>query len=225
MTGGRPGATGLTRPAAILFDWDNTLIDSWAAIHDAQNHTFAHFGMQLWTFEETRRRVRGSMRDSYPALFGERWQEAGVVFYARFEANHLETLTPLAGAEALLATLHAAGFYLGVVSNKKGDYLRKEACSLGWDRFFGRIVGAFDACEDKPSAAPVRLALADSGLAPSEPVWFVGDADIDMECAINAGCVGVLLRAEAPDVNEFTAHPPVIHVESCLALCNLLKTL
>lgn len=225
MTAGSPIALGLSRPAAILFDWDNTLIDSWAAIHDAQNHTFAHFGMQTWTLEETRRRVRGSMRDSYPALFGERWQEAGAVFYARFEASHLDSLAPLDGAEAMLAALHEAGFYLGVVSNKKGDYLRKEAARLGWDRYFGRIVGAFDAAEDKPSPVPVHLALAGSDVQPGAEVWFVGDADIDIECAARAGCVSVLLRETAPDVNEFIGYPPVIHVESCLALCNLLRTL
>ena len=56
----------LRRPKAVIFDWDNTLIDSWSAIHDAQNHTFAQFGMRPWTMDEIRRRVRGSMRDSYP---------------------------------------------------------------------------------------------------------------------------------------------------------------
>lgn len=59
----------LTRPKAILFDWDNTLVDSWAAIQDAQNHTLTAFGLEPWTLEETRQRVRGSMRDTYPQLF------------------------------------------------------------------------------------------------------------------------------------------------------------
>lgn len=217
------GATTLPRPKAIVFDWDNTLIDSWASIHDAQNHTLAQFGMKLWSLEETRRRVRGSMRDSYPQLFGEQWREAGEIFYARFATKHLETLTPLPDAGAMLAELSGAGIYLAVVSNKKGDYLRKEAVHLGWNGFFGRIVGAFDADRDKPSVDPVDLALAGSGITPGLDVWFAGDADIDMECAARAGCLGVLLRDEKPAGDEFLSYPPAFHVQSCMALCKLVR--
>lgn len=214
----------LQRPQAIVFDWDNTLIDSWASIHDAQNHTFAHFGMDLWSLEETRRRVRGSMRDSFPALFGDRWREAGEVFYARFSRMHMETLTPLPGAEEMLAELASAGLYLAVVSNKQGDYLRKEARHLGWTGYFATIVGAFDAPRDKPAVEPVELALSHRNAACGRDVWFAGDSDIDMECAGNAGCTAVLLREEAPGRNEFLAHPPAIHVPNCNTLCKLVRT-
>jgi phosphoglycolate phosphatase len=215
----------LNRPRAVVFDWDNTLIDSWAAIQDAQNHVFAHFGMPLWTLEETRRRVRGSMRDSYPAMFGDRWREAGEVFYARFVSRHKETIRELPGARDLLADLAGAGIYLAVVSNKKGDYLREEAEHLGFERFFKRIVGAFDAPRDKPAVEPVDLALVGSGIARGRQVWFVGDADIDMECATNAGCIPILVRDEPPGEEEFGAHPPARHVENCMALSNLVRNL
>jgi phosphoglycolate phosphatase len=215
----------LKRPRAIIFDWDNTLIDSWAAIQDAQNHTFAAFGLPTWTLEETRDRVRGSMRDTYPQLFGARWREAGDVFYRRFAEKHLDTLTPLAGSGALLSQLRAAGFYLAVVSNKRGDYLRQEAEKLGWQSVFGRIVGAFDTARDKPAADPVHLALNGSGVAAGDEVWFVGDADIDLECAANTGCVPVLVRPEAPAANEFANFPPALHVADCAALSKVLGSL
>ncbi len=215
----------LLRPEAIVFDWDNTLIDSWAAIHDAQNHVFAHFDMPLWTLEETRQRVRGSMRDAYPALFGGRWREAGEVFYARFAERHLDTLTPLDGVEAALQELKAMGLYLSIVSNKKGDYLRQEVAALGWESYFGRVIGAFDAARDKPAVDPVDLALSESGIARGPGVWFAGDADIDLACAQAADCIPVLVRPEAPGENEFDLHPPTIYVASCDALSLLVKTL
>jgi phosphoglycolate phosphatase len=213
------------RPQAIIFDWDNTLIDSWYAILDAQNHTLTAFGLEPWTLEETRERVRGSMRDSFPALFGARWRQAGEVFYRRFTERHMQTLQPLPGAAALLEELHRNGLYLAIVSNKKGDYLRKEAAHLRWDRFFGRIVGAFDTPRDKPAVDPVHLALDGSGIQPGSAVWFAGDADIDLECALNAGCVPVLLREIAPQPGEFDAHAPAIHVNCCLELSNMLRNL
>jgi phosphoglycolate phosphatase len=219
----RPGR--LARPRAILFDWDNTLIDSWHAIQDAQNHTFAAFGMPPWTLDETKERVRGSMRDTYPDLFGDRWLEAGQIFYQRFAARHLETLTPLPGAEDLLSELHRSGVALAVVSNKKGDYLREEAARLGWKPWFHRLVGAFDAARDKPAIEPVLLALEDTGIAPGDAVWFVGDADIDLACGANAGCVPVLLRQDPPTAAECASHPPVLHVTNCMALLMVLRTL
>jgi phosphoglycolate phosphatase len=218
-------ARNMKRPRAIIFDWDNTLIDSWAAIHDAQNHTFEAFGLPAWTMEEIRTRVRGSMRDTYPQLFGERWREAGEVFYRRFAAKHLETLTPLAGSGELLAELNTAGFYLAVVSNKRGDYLREEAEKLGWLPLFARIVGAFDSARDKPAIEPVHMALAGSGIPAGDGVWFVGDADIDLECAANSGCVPVLVRPEAPGEREFDGCEPALHVPDCLALSKVLASL
>lgn len=218
-------SAGRRRPRAVLFDWDNTLIDSWEAIQDAQNYVFEHFGMPTWTLEETRRRVRRSMRDAYPQLFGDRWREAGEVFYTRFKARHLEMVRPLPGAADLLDTLHADGVYMGVVSNKKGDYLRMEARHLGWDGHFGRIVGAFDAERDKPSVDPVDLALAGSGIHRGEHVWFVGDADIDLECAHNAGCVAVLVHPEAPEPHEYAEHRPHLYANGCIALSKLLMSL
>jgi phosphoglycolate phosphatase len=209
----------------VLFDWDNTLVDSWPVIHDALNVTFAAFGLPSWTLAETRARVRKSMRDSFPALFGERWQDAGDVFYERYAAIHAEKVVPVAGAAAMLASLAEDGFYLGVVSNKKGDFLRLEAGHLGWGRYFGRLVGAFDAERDKPAREPVVLALAGSGIAPGPEVWLAGDADIDLECAVNAGCVPVLVRPVAPAKDEFATHPPARYFADCLALSKTIKGL
>jgi phosphoglycolate phosphatase len=81
-----------------------------------------------------------------------------------------------------------------------------------------RLVGAADTHEDKPAIAPVELALAGSGIARGPDVWFVGDADIDIDCAINAGCLPVLLRHEPPGADEFPVNKPGLHVRDCATL-------
>lgn len=195
-------------PKALLFDWDNTLVDSWGTIHDAWAHTLAAMGHRPWTLEETRANVRKSLRDSFPALFGGRWEEARRLYMERYLAIHLERLTPLAGAAELLRSARERGLWLGVVSNKTGPVLRREAERLGWTAFFGPLVGAGDAKADKPDPAVVELALDGSGLAPGDGVWLVGDTGIDMECALNAGCVPVLVGPEPSDAEEFRRFPP-----------------
>ena len=110
------------RPRALLFDWDNTLVDTWAAIHHALKVTFEAMGREPWTLEQTRQRVRRSAREAFPALFGTRAEEAAGIFYRAFERDHLQNLEAREGADALLQGLAGAGrYYLAVVSNKRGD--------------------------------------------------------------------------------------------------------
>jgi phosphoglycolate phosphatase len=217
----------LPKPKAILFDWDNTLIDSWAVIDAALNETLRHMGHAEWTRAETEMRVRGSLRDTFPGMFGERWREAEKVFYAAFGKLHLERLMPLPGADALLKQLAASGIYLGVVSNKRGNFLRLEAEKLGWHLHFHRLAGAGDSGHDKPHRAHVDhalgLGMAAAGPAASPEVWFVGDADIDMLCAKNAGCTAVLLRALPPTEGEFEAARPDLHFADIAALAAYLN--
>lgn len=200
--------TALTAPKAILFDWDNTLVDNWASITAALNATLKAFNGQQLTEDQVRGMVRHSMRDSFPKMFGNDWHEARTIFYDSFRSNHLETLKPLNGAGDLLQDLKALDLYIGIVSNKGGEFLRKEIDHLDWKAFFHSAIGAGDAEEDKPAIAPVDLALEASGIDRSDAVWFIGDAAVDMECAIAAGCTPVL-RASGDEPEEaFKDYPP-----------------
>ena len=132
--------TALPRPRAVLFDWDSTLVDNWGAIARALDLTFRTMGRQPWTEEEVRANAKQSLRDTFPGLFGDRWEQAQSLFYSTFEDVHLDTLTVLPGAEDLLSSLNKLGVPMGVVSNKTGRYLRAEATHLGWTPWFHRII-------------------------------------------------------------------------------------
>jgi phosphoglycolate phosphatase len=214
----------LPSPKAILFDWDNTLIDSWLVIHHAMTATFKAMGQRPWTLEETRLKVRKSARDTFPELFGDRADEATEVFYRTYEADHLAQLKPLPGAEAMLRGLaEAEGLLLGVVSNKRGSLLRLEAAELGWDRYFTCLVGATDATKDKPAPEVVDFALNGTGLAGGPEIWFVGDTDVDVLCAGNSGCLPILLRAEAPASGEFGDIAVAGHATDCAAFGEMAR--
>jgi phosphoglycolate phosphatase len=204
----------MSRPTAVLFDWDNTLVDSWGCIRQAMNETLVAMGRAPWDMAETRRRVAHSMRDSFPQLFGERWSEARDIFYASFAAIHIELLEPLPGAAAMLKRLSGAGIPLGVISNKTGKYIRQEAAHLGWNGYFRHLAGAGDSTADKPSPVPVQDALAIIGVARDNRVWFVGDAAIDMECAHNAGVTPFLVKHDEGFAGEFDTHRPARQFQS-----------
>lgn len=210
-------------PRALLFDWDNTLVDSWPTIHAALHVTFESFGMPPWSLEEVRQNVRVSAREGFPRLFGERSEVALEVFYDAFKARHLEQLRAIEGASELLKDLYGRNLYLGVVSNKSGPLLRREVDFLGWSPFFSKIIGATDAKKDKPAVDPVWLALEGSGISPGSDVWFIGDTDVDLICAENSGCTSVLLRPEPPAEGEFSQAEPHFHASDYRCLLALLR--
>jgi len=219
------GNDALPPPRAILFDWDNTLADNWAAIHSAMNATLIAMGQAPWTMAQSRDRIKASLRDSFPRLFGDRWREAVGTYRDAFEREHLVQLREMPGAGGMLTELRAFGLYLAVVSNKSGRYLRIEAEHLGWTGHFRRLIGAQDAEADKPAVAPVEMALAGSGVERGREVWIVGDTDIDIACAVNSGCTPVLLRDRPPGADEFASGRPRGHVTDCAGLAALVAQL
>lgn len=217
----------LARPRAIIFDWDNTLVDTWPVIHEALNNTFRDMGAPLWTFDDTREKVKKSMRDSFPEIFGERWETAAEKYQAYYRSSHLEKLLPLPRAEEVLTKIKSLGIHNVVVSNKKGVNLRQEIEHLGWTHYFQGIVGANDAARDKPHEDPVHLAFDKSGIAPAHDVWFIGDSEVDIDCAERCGCTAILYGAEARNHPRYSAthyydFPYHAHVDDHTQLLALL---
>lgn len=209
-------------PSVLLYDWDNTLVDAWAGVAAALNATFAAFGRPAWTLAEVRARVRGSLRDTFPGMFGPEWTRAGDVFYAALTAHHLEHVRPMPGiADALAA---GAAWPQGVVSNKTGAYLRAEVAHLGWAGLFGAVVGAGDASADKPDAAPILLALTRMGRAADASVWYLGDTALDMRAARAARVTAVLVGDAAHDGGADHAAPD-LHMVDGAHLAATLRSL
>ena len=213
----------MIRPRAIVWDWDNTLVDGWPAIQAGLNAAFRDAGLPEWTLEEVRARVRHSLRDSFPSLFGDRWEHARDIFYAAVRATHLAVLRPMPGTEALLrqAALVAP---MAVLSNKSGPLLRAEAAHLGWAPLFRSLIGAGDGAADKPDPRPMRVACAACGVPAGADVWYVGDNALDMDAARRAGCVPVLLGDAAHDGGP-AASDPAHHFLSAAQMTNALSAL
>ena len=210
------------RPRVLLYDWDNTLVDGWAGITAALNAAFAAFDKPLWTVEDTRARVRVSLRESFPVMFGDRWEHARDVFYATLTKEHLNHVRPMTGAAEALA---AGGRWpQGVVSNKAGEFLRAEVRHLGWGQHFAAVVGAGDAAADKPDPAPILLALETMGHGADPAVWYLGDTALDMQAARAAGVTPVLVGDATHDGGIERAAPD-FHFTSASALAARLREL
>jgi phosphoglycolate phosphatase len=200
--------TPVPRPRAVIFDWDDTIVDNWPLALEALNAALTHMGLEPWSDAEARGGAGGSARDIFTKMFGDRWQEADKVFYDTFNKLVENNVRIHDHVEDMLQSLRDNGVYLAVVSNKRGALLRKEAEAIGYTHYFNKIVGAGDAAKDKPNVDPVHLALQGSGIQPGPDVWFIGDSHIDMICALNTGCTGILLETKLPPADLLAKHPP-----------------
>lgn len=198
----------LPRPRAIIFDWDDTIVDNWPLALDALNTALVHMGIPAWTDAEARGRAGGSARDLFGSLFGDKCQEADQVFYARFNELVSKGVRLHDQVEEMLRLLKEKGVYLAVVSNKRGPLLRAECEQLNFSPYFGAVIGAGDAEKDKPDIAPVLKALEGTGISPGPDVWFIGDSHTDMACALASGCTGVLLETKLPPREMLEKYPP-----------------
>jgi len=94
---------------------------------------------------------------------------------------------------------------------------------LGWTRYLTNLVGAQDAPRDT-AAVERHVDRFDRRLvARGSEVWFVGDTDVDLECAVNAGCAPVLVRGTPPAEGEFGGNTPVLHVHHLQTLSKLVS--
>jgi phosphoglycolate phosphatase len=214
----------LPKPQAVVFDWDDTLVDNWDTAFKALNAALVHMGAQPWTAEEARRRSGPSARDLFTGLFGaDRWKEADKVYYDTFCKLVLDNVKLHDHAEDFLKKLKANGIYMAVVSNKRNPLLRQEVEHLGFNQYFAKVIGAGEAKADKPDPAPLLLALEGSGIAPGPAVWYIGDSHTDMMCALRAGCTAVLIETKPPPEDLLAAHPPTGRVRHHGDLMELLE--
>ena len=173
----------------VLFDLDGTLLDTLEDICGAANHTLRELGYPERTLAEMRRFVGNGaemqMRRALGADADEETVAKALALYKPYYAAHCQIRTkPYAGVLELMATLKAEGFRLAVVSNKPDRTTRTLAA-----RFFPELDGAMGQREgiaSKPAPDMVRAALDQLHAAPEETL-YVGDSEVDVATARNAG--------------------------------------
>ncbi len=195
--------------ALAVFDLDGTLLDTLDDLHAAVNHALAHAALPLRTREEVRQFVGNGVerlvRLSVPAGTAETDLQAILADFKRIYAEICEVSTaPYPGVLTMLDELRDAGIGIAVVSNKF-DTATKQLCA----RYFGeRVTIAIgeretDGVRKKPAPDTVFEALAAFGIdrdtlaaglaSDSLRVVYIGDSDVDIETARNAGipCISV----------------------------------
>jgi len=205
----------------VLFDWDGTLINSYAADSSAYLAMFREMGIP-WGLEELAQHYSPNWYRVYRAakLPRARWDDADRAWRAQY-AKHSPRL--IAGARQVLTRLGRA-HHLGLVTSGDRDRVTQQLREFRLTRLFGARVCSGDTPERKPHPAPLRLALQKLCLKPSACV-YVGDSPEDLEMAKRAGVRAIAVLGPFPTEKRLRAARPDFLLESIRELPELLKRL
>ena len=195
----------MTRVA--VFDLDGTLLDTLDDLHAAVNRALARASLPLRTREEVRVFVgdgvellirRAVPADLAKAPDGEEQIRAVLAdFKADYAANCTVATAPYGGILALLDALRSADVRIAVVSNKF-DAATKALCRQYFGDRIDVAVGEreADGIRKKPAPDTVFEAFSALGVRLTDPeaqIFYVGDSEVDVETAKNAGvpCISV----------------------------------
>ena len=183
----------------ILFDLDGTLVDSVPDLAAAVNALLAELGRPALGLPQ----VTGMVGDGTSALVERALAASGAGdtplraaldrFLALYEAEPTRLTRPYAGVPRVLDELAAAGWRLGVCTNKPERATRAVLAGLDLERFFRVVLGGDSGPTRKPDPGPLRAALERLGSAPGSAV-MIGDHRNDVLAAQAAGMPVVFAR-------------------------------
>jgi phosphoglycolate phosphatase len=205
----------------VLFDWDGTLVDSYAADSAAYLAMFREMGIP-WGLKELARHYSPNWYRVYRAakLPRARWDDADRAWRAQY-AKHSPQL--IAGARQVLERLGRL-HHLGLVTSGDRDRVMRQLREFRLTQVFGARVCSGDTPEKKPHPAPLRLALRQLSLKPSACV-YVGDSPEDLEMAKRAGVRAIAVLGPFPTEKRLRAARPDFLLESIRQLPEALKSL
>lgn len=197
----------------IVFDMDGTLLNTLEDLTDSVNYALQICGYTKRTLDEVQRfvgnGVRVLMNQAVPAGTSEEDIVKCLTIYRKHYSENMQHKTrPYDGINELLKSLKERGIKLAIVSNKY-DSAVKALCKDYFQDYIRIAIGESPEVAKKPAPDSVFTALEQLG-AVKEEALYVGDSEVDVQTARNAGlkCIGVtwgfrdreVLAAEGADI-------------------------
>jgi len=203
-----------------IFDLDGTLLDTLGDLAASVNFALRTHGMPEHSVDDVRRFVGNGVRKLMQRAVpngdaNSDFEAAFATFRQHYMAHSLDTTRPYEGIPETLAALRQQGCRIAVVSNKMMA-ATQELCQHFFPDTVEVAIGEHEAegIRKKPAPDTVLAALRRLGVG-KESALYVGDSDVDIETARNAGlpCISVLWGFRDRDfllqhgATTFATHP------------------
>ncbi|EHF02509.1 hypothetical protein HMPREF1008_00154 [Olsenella sp. oral taxon 809 str. F0356] len=181
---------------AAIFDLDGTLLDTLDDLHASVNFALASEGLPARSRSDVRaflgngvaRLVHLSVPEGTPE---EQEARALATFREHYARHNAERTAPYPQVKELLRVLSGEGVLRAVVSNKP-DPAVQDLVATYFGGLFDAVVGERPDVRRKPAPDSLLAVTSQLGCRP-ERVVYVGDSEVDLQTARNAGvdCIAV----------------------------------
>ena len=183
----------------LIFDLDGTLLDTIDDIAQAMNDALQEMGLNRHSLEEYKVLVGSGIKNLAESVLPPEYHNPEGIegFIGTFREHYARSwhnkTKPYSGIVEMLNLLRATDLRLAILSNKSqrftaamADYWFMAEGKQTFDPVWGERAGI--PVKPNPQAA---LAIAEQwGLSPQE-IAFIGDSDVDMQTAVNAGMLAI----------------------------------
>jgi phosphoglycolate phosphatase len=188
----------------LVFDLDGTLIDSRQDLCNSVNATLENFGLRALPDDAIagfigdgaamliRRALAmpGEVPEGSPAQDSGFFDEAFAYFLTYYRAHKLDYTQVYPGVlnslEALKTLPDGSARKMAVLTNKPVGPARAICDGLGLSPYFFSVYGGDSFATKKPDPLGLMTLMAEAGATPEETM-MIGDSDVDMRTARNAG--------------------------------------
>lgn len=189
---------------SVIFDLDGTLLNTLDDLADASNRALVRLGFPTHPISAYRRFVGNGARLLCTRMLPpEHRSEAEIeqarhLFDEEYSGHMFDKTVPYPEIPALLDRLREQGIQMGIVSNKPDEFVQAIAQRY-FPGYFQAVSGPRGG-RTKPDPSGVLL-LLDGFQVPPASTLYVGDSDVDMQTAHNAGThsCGALWGFRGPD--------------------------
>lgn len=182
--------------AAILFDLDGTLVDTYLDLREAANHVLNSIHYPEISNEVARELatdgmlalLRASMKDEIEQYDQNKLKQKFLEYYL----NHINVYSkPFPYIVDLISRCQEFNIPWGVVTNKPSFLTLPLMKSIAEFAHCSVIVCSDDLPEKKPDPRPLTFALEKIGVSNINRTIYIGDHIRDIQCGNNAGAITI----------------------------------
>lgn len=212
----------------IIFDLDGTLLNTIADLAMATNHALQQLGYPTHDTDTYRFFVGNGINKLLERSLPEAEKnEANVMrlrshFLPFYDKHNADLSTPYPGIPELLQTLQQKGMKIAVASNKYQSATVKLILHYFPNIQFVEVLGQREGIAVKPDPSIVFDILRKAEVD-KEEVLYVGDSNVDMQTARNAGVDAIGVSWGFRPRTELEAFHPLAVVDKADELLNYLS--
>lgn len=212
----------------VIFDLDGTLLNTIADLAAATNQALQHYGYPTHEVEAYRFFVGNGINKLFERALPETERtEENILkirsqFVPYYDTHNADLSRPYPGIPELLRTLQQKGIKIAVASNKYQAATRKLIAHYFPEINFVEVLGQREGIPAKPDPCIVHDIIAKTGVKQEEAL-YVGDSNVDMQTAHNAGVTAVGVAWGFRPRTELEALHPAHIIENAEELLSFLN--